>query len=79
MGGRLASYAGSKVLALTRTPEQFTFGPHPSDPEQHDKRDLISARNTRKFALYEPADDVPPLDQTRHITRSLRSYYAALK
>jgi len=78
-GGRLASYMAGNVLALTRTPQPFAYGPHPSDPEQHDNRNLVSARNTRQIALYRPGDDEFPTSQRMHITRSLQSYYQALK
>ena len=78
-GGRLASYMAGNVLALTRTPQPFAYGPHPSDPEQHDNRNLVSARNTRQIALYRPGEAESPYSQKAHITRSLHSYYQALK
>ena len=78
-GGRLAFYAGGNVLSLSNMPTPFVYGPHPVDPEIHDNRNLISARNTRELTLYRPGDEVglnwPPWD----ITRGLSSYYAALR
>ena len=78
-GGRLASNMAGNVLALTRTPKPFAYGPHPTDPGQHDNRNLISARNTRQFALYRFGESVSPYSQKAHITRSLQNYYRALK
>lgn len=77
-GGRLASYMAGNVLALTRTSQPFAYGPHPSDPEQHDNRNLVSARNTRQIALYRTEDDLSLTSQKMHICRSLQSYYQAL-
>jgi hypothetical protein len=78
-GGRLASYMAGNVLALTRTPQPFAYGPHPSDPRRHDNSNLISARNTRQISLYRPGNDQSPTSQKMHITRSLESYYQALR
>lgn len=78
-GGRLAVYAGGNVVALTRIPEAFAFGPHASNPDQRDGRNVISARDMRQLALYRPGDDVSALSPKRYITRSLQTYYAALQ
>lgn len=77
-GGRLAAAAQGNVVSLTRTPRRFCYGPHPSDPENHDNQNLVDARNTRQMALYRP----PVYEQSTTtaramITRSLESYYAA--
>ena len=40
---------------------------------------MVSASNVRELTLHKPADDVPPLDGEAVITRSLSSYYAALR
>lgn len=78
-GGRLAVEAGGNVLALTRSPRAFCYGPDPQDPEGRDSSNLISTVNTRQFSLFKP-----PLDERRGstrpvITQGLTSYYAALK
>ncbi len=77
-GGRLASYAGGNVLSLSKIPTPFTYGPHPIDPDSHDNRNLISARNTRELTLYRPGDEVGSNWAVRDITRGLGNYYAAL-
>jgi len=77
-GGRLAAYAGGNVLSLTRAPTSFTFGPSAANPDHHNNRNLISARNMRQISLYTPGDEVGLNWPRRQITRSLSSYYAAL-
>ncbi len=74
-GGRLAAHTDSSVLALTRTPRRFCFGPHPSDPDNHEKSVMIAARDTREMNLFTPDADM--FGPVVTIERSLRGYYAA--
>ena len=76
-GGRLAAYSGGNVVALTRTPEPFAYGPHPYDHDKHDNRNLVGAGNTRDMTLYNVND---PLSESNsaQLSRSLSAYYAAL-
>jgi uncharacterized protein (DUF1501 family) len=77
-GGRLAAATQGNVVSLTRAPRRFCYGPHPSDPENHDNRNLVAARNTRQMALYQPpASERPTTTARATITRSVESYYAA--
>jgi uncharacterized protein (DUF1501 family) len=76
-GGRLAGAAQGNVVSLTRTPRRFCRGPHPSDPEKYDNKNLVTARNTRQMALYRPTFPEPVTSTRATIARSLESYYAA--
>lgn len=76
-GGKLAVAAGGKVVALTPNPRPFCFGPHPTDPSNHDNACLISASNTRAMGLYRPPPDARPLATNSVISRSLNAYYRA--
>lgn len=76
-GGRLATTTQGNVVSLTRTPRRFCRGPHPSDPENYDNRNLVTARNTRRMALYRPPVSDAPTTPRAMIARSLESYYAA--
>jgi uncharacterized protein (DUF1501 family) len=78
-GGRLAAVTGGNVLSLNAIPTAFAYGPHPSDSENHSNRNLISARDTRRFSLYRPGDEVGNNWPKRHISRSLQGYYQAMK
>jgi hypothetical protein len=76
-GGRLAAAAQGNVLALTRAPRRFCYGPHPSDPENHSNQNLVTASNTRRMTLYRPPASDSVITPRAMITRSLESYYAA--
>jgi hypothetical protein len=77
-GGRLAAATQGNVVSLTRAPRRFCYGPHPSDPDNHENRNLVSARNTRQMALYRPPLNERPTTTARAmISRSLESYYLA--
>ena len=76
-GGRLAAEAGGNVLALTKAPSHFCYGPDPEDPNGYDNRTLITAKNTRNISFYEPASELSVKQWRRVLTRSLSSYYAA--
>lgn len=75
-GGRLAAAAGGNVLAITRAPRRFCFGPDVQNQEGHSTSNLIAAKNTRRFNLYQPALN-DRLSSGAIMARSLRSYYAA--
>lgn len=76
-GGKLAAAAGGNVVALTQNPRPFCFGPHSTDPSNHDNARLISASNTRAMGLYRPPPDARPLATSAVISRSLSAYYHA--
>jgi uncharacterized protein (DUF1501 family) len=76
-GGRLASAGGGNVLALTKAPRRFCYGPSHADPYGHDNANLISAKNTRKISLFQPSATAAITDPKAAIARSLSSYYAA--
>ena len=76
-GGRLANAGGGNVLALTRSPRRFCYGPDPLDPENSSRDNLISVANSRKFSLYQPIPSNKGLSDREVMTRSLKSYYSA--
>ena len=76
-GGRLAAAAQGNVLALTPAPRRFCYGPDPTDPENHNNQNLISASDTRRMALYRPPASDSVITPRAVIARSLESYYAA--
>ncbi|MFC1772746.1 DUF1501 domain-containing protein [Pseudomonadota bacterium] len=76
-GGRLSAEAGGNVIALTKTPRRFCYGPDPDDSENHDNSNLVTARNTRQMGLYHTLPGESPLSLEAVVTRSLESYYAA--
>jgi uncharacterized protein (DUF1501 family) len=76
-GGRLASQAGGNVLSLTRIPRPFCFGPDPANPEGHDNRNLIRARNTREMTLFRPGPEYAHDSEAASLVRSLEGYYKA--
>ncbi len=76
-GGRLADAADGNVLALTKSPRPFCYGPDIMNPQGFDNTRLIAARNTRELALYEPDVTESPIASTSMITRGLSSYYKA--
>ena len=76
-GGRLSAAAGENVIALTKTPRRFCYGPHPSDNESHDNSNLVAVRNTRQMGLYRTPSGGDPLSAEAVVTSSLESYYAA--
>src|SRR5262249_22266872 len=76
-GGRLASVAGGRALALTDIPSPFCYGPNPQDPHGHDNSNMIAASDTRALTLFRP-DQAANADEER-ISRSLKNYYAALR
>lgn len=78
-GGRLAYAANGKVLALTRSPRRFCYGPHPSNPLLHDNRNLVSIKNTRDMSLYSVPSGESATSINSIISRSVQSYYAALR
>jgi len=75
-GGRLSAVAGGNVLALTRTPRKFCYGPNPTDPLGHDNSNLISAADMRNMSLFN-ADSINPKMPQAIMARALKSYYAA--
>jgi uncharacterized protein (DUF1501 family) len=75
-GGRLAAAAGGNVLALTRAPRRFCYGPDAQNPEGHTTANLVAAKNTRRFNFYQP-DLNDQFSPGSMIARSLKSYYAA--
>lgn len=81
-GGRLASACNTNVCSVSRSVRQFCFGPHPTNPLDHDNSRVIDGNDTREMGLYEYITD-PEYDNswrwnTRGImSRALTSYYAA--
>ncbi|MDH3646236.1 MAG: DUF1501 domain-containing protein [Gammaproteobacteria bacterium] len=75
-GGRLAAACDTNVVAVTRTPRPFCYGPHPDDPENRSGQWLIPAQDVRDMRLFEASPDDSPRWSRPVITRSLRSYYA---
>lgn len=76
-GGRLAAAANGNVLALTRAPRRFCYGPDPDDPLSHDNSNLITARDTRSMSLYRPPDSFSVTSKYHVTSRNLESYYEA--
>ncbi|NNF61700.1 MAG: DUF1501 domain-containing protein, partial [Gammaproteobacteria bacterium] len=76
-GGRLAAAAGGNVVALTRTPRPFCFGPHASDPENRSDEWLVPAQDVRNMKLYTPDAGTDPRWANAVMERTLRSYYVA--
>ncbi|KHD07705.1 hypothetical protein PN36_15920 [Candidatus Thiomargarita nelsonii] len=75
-GGKLAYIAGGNVLALTRSPRAFCFGPDPQNPEQRSNANVIAAANTRQMRLYHPSEG-QEASWSGRIARNLKAYYAA--
>ena len=73
-GGRLANASDGNIMALTRSPTSFCFGPNPAGG--FDNSRMIAARNMRDMTLFD-GDAAEPLADPSRISRSLRSYYAA--
>ncbi len=80
-GGRLAVALDANVVSMTNAVRPFCYGPHATDPSQHDNTRVISARDTRNIALYEDPEliDNPSAGGARQsLSRGLESYYAAV-
>ena len=75
-GGQLAYYSGGNVLALTRTPRRFCYGPDFSDPEDHDDANLIALRDTRNASLFK-VQAAETGTSRAVLARSLAAYYEA--
>ncbi len=73
-GGRLASASDGNIMALTRSPTSFCFGPNAAGG--FDNTRMIAARNMRDMTLFD-GDVSDPLGDPSRISRSLRSYYQA--
>ncbi|MEM7280870.1 MAG: DUF1501 domain-containing protein [Pseudomonadota bacterium] len=73
-GGRLAAAAQGNVMALTRAPTSFCFGP--SATGGFDNTRMIAASDMRDMTLFDGVTNDPMDDSTR-ISRGLKSYYAA--
>ena len=80
-GGRLATACGTRVCSVSNSVRQFCFGPHPTNPHDHDNSIVVDGNNTREMGLYEYATDISSSNwrwNTRgHLSRALTSYYAA--
>lgn len=79
-GGRLAKVVSGNVISMTANQRLFCNGPHASNPRDHDNSMVISAANTREFALFEDpklVDDPGYTGTNAVLSRGLRSYYAA--
>jgi len=86
-GGRLARSAGANCIALTSSPNAFTFGPLGSsanyDPNEIDNSDLVAIENSREIGLYEAIFEDDQFIFDSHwkdkMSRTGLSYYEALK
>lgn len=77
-GGKLAAVANTRVASFSRLPRNFTYGPHPSDPNNHLNDRVIAIPDSRNIGLLEAHHDAPtPTHRSAVISRSLKSYYAA--
>ncbi len=81
-GGRLAKICGKNICSLTSSVRQVCYGPHPTNPADHDNSNVIDAKDTRNMGLYEYDSDYPDGNSWRWNTRgimsrALTSYYAA--
>lgn len=79
-GGRLAQAISGNVVSMTGHVRLFCNGKHPSDPLQHDNRNVITAADTRDIALFRPDDlDEDPASRSSQaiMSRALTGYYAA--
>ncbi|MCA9520004.1 MAG: DUF1501 domain-containing protein [Myxococcales bacterium] len=79
-GGRLAKACNGNVVSMTRNQLMFCNGPHPSNPKDHDNSMVISAGDTRNFALYSDpklASEPGNTGTNAVLSRALRSYYQA--
>jgi len=80
-GGRLSHACGTNVVSSTHAIRQFCYGPHSSDPMDHDNSNVIDGSDSRKMGLYEYETDLGN-DEWRWnregiMSRALTSYYAA--
>ena len=80
-GGRLADACGTMITSVSGSVRQFCFGPHPSNPLDHDNSIVIDGNDTREMGLYEYITDTSTSNwrwNTRgNMSRALTSYYAA--
>ncbi|MDH3589876.1 MAG: hypothetical protein OEQ74_10770, partial [Gammaproteobacteria bacterium] len=76
-GGRLAAASGGNVVALTRSPRPFCFGPHPTDAENRSDEWTVAAQDVRSMKLYTPEAGTVPTRPNAVIERALRGYYSA--
>ena len=80
-GGRLSHVCGTNVLASTRAVRQFCYGPHPTNPMDHDNKNVIDCSDSRQMGLYEYETDLSNNQWRWHsegiMSRALTGYYAA--
>lgn len=76
-GGRLADAIGGNVIAVTRTPRTFCFGPDPADPEKSTADVVIPAQNIRDMKFFTPSPETVAHSADAVMTRGLRGYYEA--
>ncbi len=80
-GGRLVKNCDTNVCSVSGSVRQFCFGPHGTNPDDHDNSDVVDGNDTRNMGLYEYETDISTNNwrwNTRgNISRALTSYYAA--
>lgn len=76
-GGRLAAACGSNVVAVTRAPRNFCFGPDPSDTENRTNDLVVAAQDIRAMQLFEPPVTDDPRWARPVMTRAMKNYYAS--
>jgi len=77
-GGKLAAAANTRIASFTPLPRNFTYGPHPSDPNNHLNDRVIAIPDSRNVGLLEAHHDAPtPTQRAAVISRALKNYYAA--
>ena len=57
-GGRLARECDVNVCSVSGSVRQFCFGPHPTNPLDHDNSIVIDGNDTREMGLYEYETDI---------------------
>jgi len=79
-GGRLARVSQGGVVSMTSPVPLFCNGPHPTRPNWHDNRELITVQKIQTMGLYHAPrlQEQPSASGAREVmSRGLKSYYAA--
>lgn len=80
-GGRLANACETNVVSVCYSIRPFCYGPHPTNPMDHDNCNVLDGSDTRRMGLYEYETDLSNSNWRWHeqgyMSRALTSYYTA--
>lgn len=75
-GGRMADFADSSIVSLTRTPRTFCFNTNVANPSAPGTNRIVTLADPASVGLYAPPTNADP--NALAISRALRQYYSAL-